>query len=983
MAIPVSVVTTLKGVAEVKAGLAGVSRSLKRIGDSALRAGRALTTGISLPMGIAAVASIKMAVDFEKSLSQIEGLVGVATKEVEKMRGSVLALSGETAKSPKELAKALFFVTSAGFRGAAAIDVLTQSAKAATAGLGEAVVVADAVTSAITAYGSANLNAATATGILVAAVREGKLSAESLSPVLGQILPIASTLGISFDQIAAAIAAMSRSGTKAEEAVTSLRAVMASILKPASQSRDALRGLGITFEDVRKSLREDGLLATLQKLKDVFGGNAEAMALVFPNIRALTGVLNLLGGEAENTRQIFSKLAEETGQSLNKAFDVASRQAFFKFKLVLDEVKVAAITLGTALLPAILPAVVSIGHGIKSLTQTFTELSPVAQKSILIVVAAIGTVGPLLIGIGLAAKVTAISIAGLATVAATLRTVMIALTTASLATAAAFLKVMLVPALIVTAIVALVSAGVLLIRHWDETRRVAIAVWSDIKLAVLESVLAIVNAVDGIIARKFLGLGDTLDGVKKSIQGLMDDETIAQLEAGASSAADAMEGLFTEILTDIEDMKDKATELLKAPFDLFSDAITSNVEEIKSATDDIVEDTEKKIPKLRALGGAITKITKEEREARQQLALDVLNFEIEIGNRTLEERAEILQAMLELETEGTRRQLELRKKVADVQLEIFNRDFALAQKRFNNNEMLMQQWLKGQKERFKQLEESGKLATKEIEENISRVGVSSINMAGVIQSAMQTSFSNILRGAVGFGEGLRSIFEAIANAVIAEFAKIAANEVFRILFGGADVGAGAAVGQQVLSQSGGSLFGGQTTGGLGLAGFFSPTASSIGFGVETLFGAAAGEFAGNLALSFGKFGPALVAGIPALIGSILKSVIGGTVGRIIGGLGGVVSGFLLGGPVGAVIGGLLGGFFQHGGSFITQRPQLIGVGERGAERVTIEPLGGAPARGAGGATIIFSGINVFDGIAAAEGARVIQRALRVEAGRVV
>ena len=75
--------------------------------------------------------------------------------------------------------------------------------------------------------------------------------------------------------------------------------------------------------------------------------------------------------------------------------------------------------------------------------------------------------------------------------------------------------------------------------------------------------------------------------------------------------------------------------------------------------------------------------------------------------------------------------------------------------------------------------------------------------------------------------------------------------------------------------------------------------------------------------------------------------------------------------------------FAHGGSFIAHRPQLISVGERGAEEVSISPLAGRPPRSGGQVVLMFSGINVFDGIAAEQAARTINRALLREQGRIV
>ena len=119
------------------------------------------------------------------------------------------------------------------------MDTLTAAAKASAVGLGETRVVADAVTSAVTAYGSENLSAARSTEVLLLAIREGKLEAASLGGVIGRVLPIAKQLGVSFEEVAAFVAAVSRQGLNAEEAITSLRGALNALIGPTDQQIEA------------------------------------------------------------------------------------------------------------------------------------------------------------------------------------------------------------------------------------------------------------------------------------------------------------------------------------------------------------------------------------------------------------------------------------------------------------------------------------------------------------------------------------------------------------------------------------------------------------------------------------------------------------------------------------------------------------------------------------------------------------------------
>ncbi len=373
---------------------------LRKIGQNLQRTGSALTRSLTLPLALAGVAAIKMSVDFESSMSKIVGLVGHSREQVAAWSKQLLDLGPKVAKGPKELADAMFFITSAGLKGTAAMEALTASAQASAAGLGETAVVADAVTSAMNAYGAANLDAAQATAILVATVKEGKAGAEELAPVLGSLLPIASELGIEFHEVGAAIAAMTRVGAAAPEAATSLKSLMVGIIKPASQSREQIEAMGLSIDSLRKTIKQKGILAALGILAEKMEGNLDALGKVFPNQRALTAVLNATGSAAEATAGIYARLAKVTKETLAEAFAAAAETAEFKLLAALSSLQVTLIRLADEILPRILPLIQNFATFIEDAGIAFSKLDENTQGMILGLVAFAGIIGPLLTGLG-------------------------------------------------------------------------------------------------------------------------------------------------------------------------------------------------------------------------------------------------------------------------------------------------------------------------------------------------------------------------------------------------------------------------------------------------------------------------------------------------------------------------------------------------------------------------------------------------------
>lgn len=350
-----------------------------------------MTKFVTLPILAGGIAAGVMAASFEKSMSQIEGLVGVSREQVKAWSDDVLALATDLPQSPKELAEALFFVTSSGIDTSKAMEVLEASAKAAAAGLGETKVVADVVTSAMNAYAQSGLSAIEATDILTAAVREGKGEPDEMAGALGAVIPIAAEMGVEFHEVSGALAAMTLTGSSASRASTQVRAILSSLLKPTVASAKAMREMGFSADGIRESIREKGLFNTLMDLKGAVGDNEEAWADLFPNVRALNGVLSLTGENSKTNAKLFEEMADATGAT-EAAFAAAAETASFKWNAMLSSLQVAAIRAGNVLLPFLKVVMDGVGEVIN----IFGKLPGPVRAGVIAFLLLVAVTGPLI-----------------------------------------------------------------------------------------------------------------------------------------------------------------------------------------------------------------------------------------------------------------------------------------------------------------------------------------------------------------------------------------------------------------------------------------------------------------------------------------------------------------------------------------------------------------------------------------------------------
>lgn len=379
-----------------------VGKRWEKVGGQLTSVGSQLNRTVTLPLAAAAGGALTLSAQFETSLTKIETLVGIAGDEVAGFRDRVLELAGETAKAPKELADALFVVTSAGARGGTALEILEKAAKASAAGLGDTTEIARAVTAAIAAYGEENLSASRATDILVATVREGNLEASDLAGSLGRVIGIASQVGVSFEQVGGFVATFTRLGVNAEEAVTALRGVLSSAIAPTEGASKGLLALGTSAEELRRTIREDGLDAALRDLVERAGDNTEALAAVIPNVRALSGVLGTAGAQAETFAKINENIEDSLG-ILDSAFKRTTETTGFKFQQFLANLKTTGIELGDQLAPAlekVLAGANKLLTGIGKLIEAFSKLPDFVQNTILVLGGLALAAGPVLTVVG-------------------------------------------------------------------------------------------------------------------------------------------------------------------------------------------------------------------------------------------------------------------------------------------------------------------------------------------------------------------------------------------------------------------------------------------------------------------------------------------------------------------------------------------------------------------------------------------------------
>jgi TP901 family phage tail tape measure protein len=322
-----------------------------------------LGKNMAIAAGVVGVASAKMALDFQNSMTLIQTQAGASGKEVDRLSQAILnfAASGRTTFGPNDLAKAMFRIESAGIRGAKAMDVLRHSSDLAKLGQADL----EETTKALVAAqktgirGSSNLKEAI--GTLNATVGSGQLRLEDLVGAMGTgFLSAATQMGLKLSDVGAALAELTKQGIPASAAATRLRMTFTLMAAPTDKAKAALQTIGVSSDDLAKKMRSpEGLVGALQLLKDHLDGlskvqQTQLLAGAFGGARSGTTILALLNNLGDLDKTLGS-IQQHSGD-VNKSLAAADADPAVRLKEAWSQVQSVMVRLGGAILPKVADA---------------------------------------------------------------------------------------------------------------------------------------------------------------------------------------------------------------------------------------------------------------------------------------------------------------------------------------------------------------------------------------------------------------------------------------------------------------------------------------------------------------------------------------------------------------------------------------------------------------------------------------------------
>jgi TP901 family phage tail tape measure protein len=288
---------------------------------------------------------VNEAMDFEDQFANVSTLITDSSVDISGMRNEILGMAGELG-SATELTKGMYQALSAGVAPGEAVKFIGEAAKFSKAALTDMTSGVDILTTVINAYGLKASEVTHVSDTLFEVIKQGKTTGAELSQSLGLVIPTFAQMGAGLDELGASMATLTKFGHGTDIAVTSLNATMMSVLKPQKEAIKLADELGINFS--KAAIKSMGLQKWLADVQSKLKGNTEAMATLFPNVRALRATMTLAGEGAEEYAKQLKNMQDVTGNT-----DIAFKKQQATLRATITAMKNEFVaTLIRALLPA-------------------------------------------------------------------------------------------------------------------------------------------------------------------------------------------------------------------------------------------------------------------------------------------------------------------------------------------------------------------------------------------------------------------------------------------------------------------------------------------------------------------------------------------------------------------------------------------------------------------------------------------------------
>ena len=324
---------------------------------------------------------------------EVQALTGATGTEFEALSNQAKELGRTTMFSATQSANAMSELASAGFTTTeimSAMPGLLDLAASGNIGLAEA---ANIASSTLRGFGLEASQSSHVSDVLAEAAARTNAGVTDMGMAMGYIAPVASAMGVSIEETAAAVGLLSNAGIQGSKAGTVLRSALSSLAKPSKEASELMANLGFNAYDTNgKMLPLNKIIANLQESMSGLTDEQKQNALVTMfGQEALSGMLALMAAGPDELNNLTNGFENCDGAAKEMA-DTMQNNLKGKMTQLKSALEGAGIAIGENLIPALTAGV----NKITDIVSAFNKLDPATQKVIASVGATVAAIGPLM-----------------------------------------------------------------------------------------------------------------------------------------------------------------------------------------------------------------------------------------------------------------------------------------------------------------------------------------------------------------------------------------------------------------------------------------------------------------------------------------------------------------------------------------------------------------------------------------------------------
>lgn len=278
--------------------------------------------GVTKAIGVAGAALagltsavVKLGSEYEAQMSRVQAISGATAEQLQDLDALAIELGQDTAFSATETAAGMENLASAGFSVNEIMDAMPGLLDLAAVSGGDVAAASEVAASTIRAFGLEASNAGHVANVFARAAADTSAEVQDMGEAMKYVAPVASAMGISMEETAAAIGIMSDAGIKGGQAGTALRGSLSRLANATKPMKETMDALGISFYDSQGNMLS--LSEQVAVLKDAMRGltqeqRDEALVTLYGQ-ESLTGMLALIAAGPEKLDALTASFADSSG----------------------------------------------------------------------------------------------------------------------------------------------------------------------------------------------------------------------------------------------------------------------------------------------------------------------------------------------------------------------------------------------------------------------------------------------------------------------------------------------------------------------------------------------------------------------------------------------------------------------------------------------------------------------------------------------